>query len=129
MLPEAQSPGDTAGAGAASIMSALTEKAVVRKELLDNVVGRDRYRVNNKHDGKYSPLPPSKIVQRAEELVGQELPYSLPCGNGEHFVTELRYGVACSDQISDVVKTIPAALLAATVFMRILRAGSKRKKQ
>ncbi|VFV41311.1 group xvi phospholipase a2 isoform 1 [Lynx pardinus] len=70
-----------------------------------------------------------KIVQRAEQLVGQELPYSLPCENCEHFVNELRYGVARSDQIPDAVKTIQAALLAATVFVRILRARSKRKKQ
>ncbi|XP_022261474.1 phospholipase A and acyltransferase 3 isoform X2 [Canis lupus baileyi] len=80
-------------------MSTLTEKAVVKKELLYDVVGRDKYQINNKHDDKYSPLPPSKIVQRAEELVGQELPYSLPCENCEHFVNELRYGVARSDQL------------------------------
>ncbi|XP_046928050.1 LOW QUALITY PROTEIN: phospholipase A and acyltransferase 2-like [Lynx rufus] len=109
--------------------STLTEKAVTEKLLLNDVVGRDRYHVNNKHDDKYSPLPPSKIVQRAEQLVGQELPYSLPCENCEHFANELRYGVARSDQIPDAVKTIQAALLAATVFVRILRARSKRKKQ
>uniref|UniRef100_A0A8P0PKP3 Phospholipase A and acyltransferase 3 n=2 Tax=Canis lupus familiaris TaxID=9615 RepID=A0A8P0PKP3_CANLF len=91
-------PSEVAGAGAASVMSTLTEKAVVKKELLYDVVGRDKYQINNKHDDKYSPLPPSKIVQRAEELVGQELPYSLPCENCEHFVNELRYGVARSDQ-------------------------------
>ncbi|XP_038279484.1 phospholipase A and acyltransferase 3-like isoform X2 [Canis lupus baileyi] len=79
-------------------MSTLTEKAVVKKELLYDVVGRDKYQINNKHDDKYSPLPPSKIVQRAEEPVGQELPYSLPCENREHFVNELRYGVARSDR-------------------------------
>ncbi|XP_032735799.1 phospholipase A and acyltransferase 3-like [Lontra canadensis] len=92
-------PSEVAGAGAASIMSTLTEKAVVKKELLCDVVGRDKYQVNNKHDDKYSPLPPSKIVQRAEELVGRELPYSLPCENCEHFVNELRYGVRRSDQV------------------------------
>uniref|UniRef100_A0A8C0KM31 LRAT domain-containing protein n=1 Tax=Canis lupus dingo TaxID=286419 RepID=A0A8C0KM31_CANLU len=74
-------------------------KAVVKKELLYDVVGRDKYQINNKHDDKYSPLPPSKIVQRAEEPVGQELPYSLPCENREHFVNELRYGVARSDRV------------------------------
>ncbi|XP_077718224.1 phospholipase A and acyltransferase 3-like isoform X1 [Canis aureus] len=80
-------------------MSTLTEKAVVKKELLYDVVGRDKYQINNKHDDKYSPLPPSKIVQRAEEPVGQELPYLLPCENREHFVNELRYGVARSDRV------------------------------
>nr|XP_025734527.1 HRAS-like suppressor 3 isoform X1 [Callorhinus ursinus]XP_025734528.1 HRAS-like suppressor 3 isoform X1 [Callorhinus ursinus] len=92
-------PSEVAGAGVASIMSTLTEKAIVKKELLYDVVGRDKYQVNNKHDDKYSPLPPSKIVQRAEGLVGQELPYSLPSENCEHFVNELRYGVARSDQV------------------------------
>ncbi|XP_073739657.1 phospholipase A and acyltransferase 3-like isoform X2 [Callorhinus ursinus] len=97
-------PSEVAGAGVASIMSTLTEKAIVKKELLYDVVGRDKYQVNNKHDDKYSPLPPSKIVQRAEGLVGQELPYSLPSENCEHFVNELRYGVARSDQ------TVPPTL-------------------
>uniref|UniRef100_A0A8I3N3D5 LRAT domain-containing protein n=1 Tax=Canis lupus familiaris TaxID=9615 RepID=A0A8I3N3D5_CANLF len=87
------------GPGRGSVMSTLTEKAVVKKELLYDVVGRDKYQINNKHDDKYSPLPPSKIVQRAEEPVGQELPYSLPCENREHFVNELRYGVARSDRV------------------------------
>ncbi|XP_072616368.1 phospholipase A and acyltransferase 3-like isoform X1 [Vulpes vulpes] len=79
-------------------MSTLTEKTVVKKELLYDVVGRDKYQINNKHDDKYSPLPPSKIVQRAEELLGQELPYSLPCENCEHFVNKLLYGVTQSNQ-------------------------------
>lgn len=94
-----ESTGEIAGAGAASLMSALTDKALVKKELLYEVAGRDRYQVNNKHDGKYSPLPPSKIVQRAEELVGQEVLYKLTSENCEHFVNELRYGVARSDQV------------------------------
>lgn len=80
-------------------MSALTDKAIVKKELLYDVAGRDRYHVNNKHDDKYSPLPPNKIVQRAEELVGQEVPYKLTSENCEHFVNELRYGVSRSDQV------------------------------
>lgn len=98
-VPHPESTGEIAGAGAASLMSALTDKALVKKELLYEVAGRDRYQVNNKHDGKYSPLPPSKIVQRAEELVGQEVLYKLTSENCEHFVNELRYGVARSDQV------------------------------
>ncbi|XP_041578465.1 phospholipase A and acyltransferase 3-like isoform X1 [Vulpes lagopus] len=80
-------------------MSTLTEKAVVKKELLYDVVGRDKYQINNKHNDKYSPLPPSKIVQRAEELVGQALPYSLPCENCEDFVNKLLCGVTQSNQV------------------------------
>ena len=80
-------------------MSALTDKALVKKERLCDVVGRDRYHVNNKHDGRYSPLPPSKIIQRAEELVGQEVLYKLTSENCEHFVNDLRYGVPRSQQV------------------------------
>ena len=90
---------EIAGAGAASLMSALADKAIVKKELLSVVAGTDEYHVNNKHDDKYSPLPPSKIVQRAEELVGQEVLYKLTSDNCEHFVNELRYGVSRSDQV------------------------------
>ncbi|KAL6083561.1 hypothetical protein STEG23_000634, partial [Scotinomys teguina] len=91
--------GEFAGAGAASIMSALTDKAIVKKELLCDVAGRDKYKVNNKHDSQYTPLPPSKIIQIAEELVGKEVLYKLTSENCEHFVNEIRYGVARSDQM------------------------------
>ncbi|XP_074087323.1 phospholipase A and acyltransferase 3-like isoform X1 [Macrotis lagotis] len=91
-------PSEYAGAGASSIMSALTDRATVKKELLCVVVGNDKYRVNNKHDNKYPPLPPSKIVQRALEEVGKEVLYKLTSENCEHFVNELRYGIPRSDQ-------------------------------
>lgn len=71
----------------------------MKRELLSVVAGKDKYRVNNKHDDKYKPLPPSKIVQRAEALVGKEMPYDLTTNNCEHFVNELRYGVPRSDQV------------------------------
>lgn len=80
-------------------MSVLTDKAIVKKELLCDVAGRDKYQVNNKHDSEYTPLPLNKIIQRAEELVGQEVLYKLTSENCEHFVNELRYGVARSDQV------------------------------
>ncbi|XP_007118914.1 phospholipase A and acyltransferase 3 isoform X2 [Physeter macrocephalus] len=91
-------PSEIAGAGVASVMSALTDKAIVKKDRLCDVAGRDLYRVNNKHDGKYPPLPANKIVQQAEELVGQEVLYKLTSDNCEHFVNKLRYGVSRCDQ-------------------------------
>lgn len=91
----------------ASVMSALTDKAIVKKDRLCDVAGRDRYQVNNKHDDKYSPLPPSKIVQQAEELVGQEVLYKLTSENCEHFVNELRYGIPRSDQVRPQCVPIP----------------------
>uniref|UniRef100_A0A8C5L9N7 Phospholipase A and acyltransferase 3 n=1 Tax=Jaculus jaculus TaxID=51337 RepID=A0A8C5L9N7_JACJA len=94
-------PSELAGAGMTSILSALSEKAIVKKELLCHVAGSDKYRVNNKHDDEYQPLPPSKIIQQAEEMVGQEVPYKLTSKNCEHFVNALRYRVARSDQVRD----------------------------
>nr|KAF6279449.1 hypothetical protein mPipKuh1_006353 [Pipistrellus kuhlii] len=96
-------PSEIAGAGPASLMSALTDKATVKKELLSEVAGTDKYRVNNKHDGEFAPLPPREIVQRAEALVGQEMLYKLTSANCEHFVNKLRYGVPRSDQVTQAV--------------------------
>ncbi|XP_010852243.1 PREDICTED: HRAS-like suppressor 3 [Bison bison bison] len=119
---------EIAGAGGASIMSAVADRAIVKKERLCDVVGRDPYRVNNKHDDKYNPFPPSKIVQWAEELVGWELCYSLTSKNCEHFVNELRYGVSRSDQVRDAV----TAATISGVGLIALSAGvmfSRNKKQ
>lgn len=88
-------------------MSALADKAIVKKELLYDVAGRDKYHVNNKHDNEYSPLPLSKIIQRAEELVGREVLYKLTSENCEHFVNELRYGVSRSDQVRPLSVSVP----------------------
>ncbi|XP_059566320.1 uncharacterized protein LOC132241508 isoform X2 [Myotis daubentonii] len=95
--------GETAGAASASLRSVLTDKAIVKKELLYFVAGKDKYRVNNKHDQKYSPLPPNEIVRRAEEKVGREILYNVTRDNCEHFVNELRYGVSRSDQVTEAV--------------------------
>ncbi|XP_033061755.1 phospholipase A and acyltransferase 2, partial [Trachypithecus francoisi] len=124
-------PSEIAGAGAACVLSALTNKAIVKKELLSAVAGRDNYRVNNKHDDRYRPLPSNKIVKRAEELVGQELPYSLTSDNCEHFVNQLRYGVSRSDQVTDAVTTVSVAagVLAAAGLVGLLLARSKRERQ
>uniref|UniRef100_H0XQJ4 Phospholipase A and acyltransferase 3 n=1 Tax=Otolemur garnettii TaxID=30611 RepID=H0XQJ4_OTOGA len=116
---------------AASLGSALTDKAVVKKELLYDVAGRDKYQVNNKHDDKYSPLPPNKIVQRAEELVGQEMIYRLTSENCEHFVNELRYGVPRSDQVRDVIMAagIAGVGLAAMGLIGVMFSRNKKQNQ
>ncbi|XP_012876387.1 PREDICTED: HRAS-like suppressor 3 [Dipodomys ordii] len=122
-------PSEMAGAGATSIMSALTEKAIVKKELLCDVAGRDKYQVNNKHDDKYTPQPPSKIIQQAEELVGQEVPYKLTSENCEHFVNGLRYGVARSDQVRDVIMAAGITGLGLATLGLIGAMFSRNKKQ
>ena len=90
-------------------MSSVANRAIAKKEWLCDVAGRDLYRVNNKHDDKYNPFPPSKIVQWAEELVGQEFCYSLTSKNCEHFVNELRYGVSRSDQVGP--QCVPSSMV------------------
>ncbi|XP_006777501.2 PREDICTED: HRAS-like suppressor 3, partial [Myotis davidii] len=90
--------GDITGAASANLMSSWSESIIVKKELLKKVARKDKYRVNSKHDPKYSLLPPSDIVRQTEELVGQRMLYKISRDNSEHFVNELHYGVHHSDQ-------------------------------
>lgn len=122
-------PSEIAGAGAASIMSALTDKAIVKKELLCVVAGTDKYQVNNKHDDKYLPLPPSKIIRQAEEMVGKEVLYKLTSENCEHFVNELRYGVPRSDQVRDAVTIVSAVGVGFAIMAFVGAVFSRNKKQ
>ncbi|VTJ50882.1 Hypothetical predicted protein [Marmota monax] len=90
--------GDVAGSGVNSF-TVLGDTAIVTKELLSVVAGGDAYRINNKNDEEYDPLPPQKIVQQAEKMVGKEVSYSVTSNNCEHFVNALRYRVSRSDQV------------------------------
>ncbi|KAK1798002.1 hypothetical protein P4O66_000507 [Electrophorus voltai] len=78
-------------AAMSSVKSMFSRKAVVRMQLLKDVVGGDTFRVNNKYDDNHTPLPVGNIIQRAEVLIGQEVSYDLLGNNCEHFVTLLRY--------------------------------------
>lgn len=75
-------------------------KALVKMQLLKDVVGNDTYRINNKYDTTYPPLPVDEVIQRSEFAIGQEVAYDLLVNNCEHFVTLLRYGEGVSDQVS-----------------------------
>ncbi|MGH0126673.1 UNVERIFIED_CONTAM: hypothetical protein FKN15_021195 [Acipenser sinensis] len=83
-----------------SAKSVFSRKALVRMQLLKEVVGSDSYQISNKYDDKYTPLPVCDIIARAEFLIGQEVSYDLLGNNCEHFVTLLRYGEGVSDQAS-----------------------------
>uniref|UniRef100_A0A3B4FJZ5 LRAT domain-containing protein n=1 Tax=Pundamilia nyererei TaxID=303518 RepID=A0A3B4FJZ5_9CICH len=76
---------------------------IVRKEKMWDVVGKDKWKINNSMDRQYEPRPANAIVEDAKALVGKELRYDLVSFNCEHFVTKLRYGVAESPQV--VTKT------------------------
>ena len=87
-------------AAMSSVKSVFSRKAVVRMQLLKEVVGGDSYRVNNKYDDNHTPLPVYDIIQRSQLLIGQEVSYDLLGSNCEHFVTLLRYGEGVSEQVS-----------------------------
>ncbi|XP_019500736.1 PREDICTED: uncharacterized protein LOC109384154 [Hipposideros armiger] len=80
------------GAGATSVFSAESSKAVVKRERLKDVVGISPDRVNNYLDKEYKPLPVDKIIISAEKEVGKEMEYHLLSKICKHFVTNLRYG-------------------------------------
>nr|XP_006125113.1 HRAS-like suppressor 3 isoform X2 [Pelodiscus sinensis] len=122
-------PSEVPGAAFASLMATLTNKALVKKEHLQDVVGRHRYRLNNKHDRKFPPLPVGKIVRAAEQLVGQEMSYKVTSENCEHFVTELRYGVPRSDQVRDVLVGVSVAGLGLAALGLLGVAVQRRKRQ
>ncbi|MBN3289358.1 PA216 protein, partial [Polypterus senegalus] len=92
-------PCEIGGATASSIVSVYCEKAIIKKERLCDVVGDSQYRVNNKYDKKYDPLPVDIILKKAKEAIGEEVPYDLMSQNCEHFVTRLRYDIEKSEQI------------------------------
>lgn len=92
---------EVAGAGLSSIRSVAADCAMVKKEPLRRVVGSDKYKINNKYDTRFPPLPVDEIICRAKAEVGTVMSYSVLGQNCEHFVTGLRYGTAVSDQVRD----------------------------
>ncbi|XP_070622684.1 phospholipase A and acyltransferase 3-like [Erythrolamprus reginae] len=87
---------ESAGASSSWFMSF---PAVVMKEKLSDVVGNNRYHVNNKYDSKYTVRDPKDIVYLANRRVGNIITYKFFTNNCEHFATSLRYYVPISDQV------------------------------
>ena len=84
-------------------MSVPTEKAMVRKQKLQEAVGDSTWIINNSLDKKYKPCSARIIVEEALMEVGKMMEYSVYSSNCEHFVNELRYGKAVSWQVSGPV--------------------------
>ncbi|XP_061434413.1 phospholipase A and acyltransferase 3-like [Lethenteron reissneri] len=76
-------------------------KAVVRRDKLVEVVGTDKWKVNNKLG---NPLPVAEILESCRQMVNKKLSYNICKRNCEHFVTLLRFGQPHSKQ-ADKVKT------------------------
>lgn len=117
-----------------STTSIFTRKAKVKKQLLKEVVGNHKWRVNNKYDRSRTPRPVKEIIRMAEQWIDREVPYDVLGSNCEHFVTELRYGEGVSEQVKKAVLYTATAVggiilagLAATVVKGFSGASSKEK--
>nr|KAF6275427.1 hypothetical protein mMyoMyo1_006463 [Myotis myotis] len=88
---------------AGSITSIFSNRAVVKCSRLEDVLHGCSWKVNNKLDGTYLPLPVDKILQRTRNMVNKIVQYSLIDGNCEHFVNDLRYGVPRSQQVEQAL--------------------------
>uniref|UniRef100_A0A8C6U2T7 Retinoic acid receptor responder 3-like n=1 Tax=Neogobius melanostomus TaxID=47308 RepID=A0A8C6U2T7_9GOBI len=113
-------PSEIAGAGANSMRSVLADKAIVREDELWDVVGTDKWSINNSLDEKYTPRPAKDIVREAQRRVGQEVPYCVFRGNCEHFVNELRYGQAESRQVRKAGETVMYTGMAAVIGLGVV---------
>ncbi|XP_058668520.1 phospholipase A and acyltransferase 1-like [Ammospiza nelsoni] len=91
-------------------------RAKVKKEVLKDVVGNHRWRVNNKYDRSCTPFPVEEIIRRAELCIDREVPYNVLNSNCEHFVTMLRYGEGVSDQVSKAATGSAAAAVGSIVL-------------
>ncbi|XP_030897604.1 phospholipase A and acyltransferase 4 [Leptonychotes weddellii] len=93
-------PGEYLGAGSGIIFSILSNRVVVRQELLQEVMGSCHHRVYNLLDYKCRPRPLKLITYSAKEKIGQEMKYSVLGRSSEDFVTNLRYGEPNSRQVA-----------------------------
>uniref|UniRef100_A0A3B3DK13 LRAT domain-containing protein n=1 Tax=Oryzias melastigma TaxID=30732 RepID=A0A3B3DK13_ORYME len=100
----------SSGGGSGSGSSNMTGDGIVMKEKLQDVVGKDRWRVNNILDKKCKPISPDEIVKKACSRVGASLKYNLKEYKCEHFATEMRYGKAESRQVQTVQNLGAAAV-------------------
>ncbi|XP_006149855.1 Ca(2+)-independent N-acyltransferase isoform X2 [Tupaia chinensis] len=82
-----------------SITSVFSNRAIVKYSRLEDVLHGCSWKINNKLDGTYLPLPVDKIIQRTKHMINKIVQYSLIEGNCEHFVNDLRYGVPRSQQV------------------------------
>ncbi|XP_053842392.1 phospholipase A and acyltransferase 1-like [Vidua macroura] len=91
--------------------------AKVKKEILKDVVGNDKWRVNNKYDRYCTPRPVEEIIRRAEQWIDREVAYNVLNRNCEHFVTMLRYRKGVSAQAAKAVSSAAAAAGAGVAFV------------
>ncbi|KAM8733727.1 phospholipase A and acyltransferase 4-like [Acanthopagrus schlegelii] len=106
---------DVRRAASNTLRSVPTEKAMVRREKLNEAVGNNKWRINNTLDKKYKPRLPRIIVEEALRQVGKMMEYSVTSKNCEHFATKLRYGKPVSRQVHEVEQAATATGIIAVV--------------
>ncbi|CAL8356638.1 unnamed protein product [Merluccius merluccius] len=105
------------GAGANSMMSIVSDSALVKQDELWDVVGTDKWQINNTLDAEYEPRPAYVVVREARASVGRQMPYCVFWRNCEHFATDLRYGKPQSRQVR---KAVEVALVAGVVGLGLV---------
>ncbi|XP_036933081.1 phospholipase A and acyltransferase 4-like isoform X3 [Acanthopagrus latus] len=106
---------DVRRAASNTLTSVPTKKAMVRREKLREVVGDNKWRINNILDKKYKPRSPDIIVKEALRQVDNLMEYSVISENCEHFATKLRYGKPVSRQVHEAEQAAAATGIIAAV--------------
>ncbi|XP_018526129.1 phospholipase A and acyltransferase 4 [Lates calcarifer] len=70
-----------------------------KKEKLIDVVGNNKWQINNILDTEYKSRPAQRIVKNALLFVAKDVNYTMSSWNCEHFASEQRYGKATSSQV------------------------------
>uniref|UniRef100_A0A4W6G160 LRAT domain-containing protein n=1 Tax=Lates calcarifer TaxID=8187 RepID=A0A4W6G160_LATCA len=63
-----------------------------KKEKLIDVVGNNKWQINNILDTEYKSRPAQRIVKNALLFVAKDVNYTMSSWNCEHFASEQRYG-------------------------------------
>ena len=96
--------------GFGSDISVHDDDVVVLKAPLLEVAGKSLVRVNNKEvhakTQGLTALPSDVILANATRHLGEKVYYNFLTQNCEHYVTEWRYGVKWSDQVSILFTSI-----------------------
>ncbi|XP_055522112.1 uncharacterized protein LOC129716264 [Leucoraja erinacea] len=89
---------DGASGDTSTRFSRSEEIGVIKREPLADVAGNNSWKVNNRSDIIWNPLPVDKIIKKAKENIGCRVRYKVLSANCEHFVNSLRYGIQISFQ-------------------------------
>ncbi|XP_053134023.1 phospholipase A and acyltransferase 5-like [Hemicordylus capensis] len=108
------------GVSASCSPSVISRNAVVKREQLKIVKGKHKARINNSKDKKWKPSDPKYIVHEANAAVGEEFAYNLFTRNCEHFATWLRYRIAVSSQVTNLMTYLASLVWPSIVYFSYL---------